>query len=92
MTVETEHLTGSRLLDRVRELIHKGNVRRIIIKNEDGHTIVEFPLTVGVIGTLLAPTLAAVGAIAALINSCTIEVVRDQEEAVPDLYEEVPAD
>ncbi len=69
---------GSDLADKVKDLIHQGNVRRIIIRHE-GHTVVEFPLTVGVVGTLLAPWLAAVGAIGALITSCTIEVVRSDQ-------------
>lgn len=81
MSVETERLTGTSLIDRVKELIHEGNVRRIIIKNDEGDVIVELPVTVGVIGVVFAPALAAVGAIAALLSSCTIEIIR--ETAVP---------
>ncbi len=72
---EEIHVQGTDLAGRVKELIHEGNVRRIIIRQGD-HTIVEMPLTVGVIGTLIAPWLAAAGAIGALIAQCTIEVVR----------------
>jgi hypothetical protein len=72
---EELQVMGEQLLTRVKELIHEGNVRRIIIKQE-GRTIVEFPLTIGLVGTLLNPTLAAIGAIGALLAQCSIEVVR----------------
>src|SRR6266702_6789356 len=68
---------GEQLLSRVRELIHEGNVRRIIIKQE-GHTIMEIPLSVGVVSVLVAPVLAAIGAIGALIAQCSIEVIRTE--------------
>lgn len=67
-------LNGSEIIDKIKELIHQGNIRRIIIKNEDGRTIVEIPLTLGVVGAALAPILAAVGAIAALVTKMTIVV------------------
>jgi Domain of unknown function (DUF4342) len=70
--------TGKALLTKVKELIHEGNVRRIIIKHE-GRTILVIPLTVGVVVTFLAPALAAIGAIIALIAQCSIEVVRSEE-------------
>lgn len=70
-------VSGEELLKKVKQLISEGNVRRIVIKNKQGKTIVEIPLTVGVVGTLLAPPLAAVGAIAALVTECTIVVVRE---------------
>ncbi len=73
---ETFESQGSQLVEKVKELIHEGNVRRIVIK-QDGHSIVEIPLTVGVIGAVLAPALAAVGAVAALVTHCSIEVERD---------------
>ena len=73
--IETIKVEGGQLIDRVKQLIHEGNVRRVIIKQGE-HTVVEFPLTVGVVGVLLAPALAALGAIAALITECTIEVER----------------
>jgi hypothetical protein len=72
---ESFKVAGEQLVDAVRRLLHEGNVRRVIIKHE-GHTVVEFPLTVGVIGAVLAPVLAAVGAIAAALKECTIEVER----------------
>ena len=72
---ETFKVKGEQLVDAFKKLIHEGNVRRVIIK-QDGKTIVEFPLTVGVIGAVLAPILAAVGAVAAVVTECTIEVER----------------
>ena len=74
---ETFQVTGENLLKKVKEIINEGNVRKIIIKKKDGKTLVEFPLTVGVIGTVIVPVLAAVGAIAALIGECSITVERD---------------
>ena len=68
---------GEQLLGRVRELIHEGNVRRIIIKQE-GHTILEIPLTIGLVGAVVAPMWAAIGAIGALLAQCSIEVVRTE--------------
>lgn len=70
---------GSELLKKVEELIKEGSIRRIIIKNEEGKTYIEIPLTIGVIGAVIAPILAAVGAIAALAANFTIEVVRKDE-------------
>jgi hypothetical protein len=72
---EEIRVRGGQLVEKVNELIAEGNVRKINVKH-DGHTIVEFPLTIGVIGTLLVPQVAALGAIAALITECTIEVIR----------------
>ncbi len=76
---ETFKVTGSQLVDAVRKLLHEGNVRRVIIK-QGQHTIAEFPLTIGVIGAVLAPILAALGAIAAVLNECTIEVERTGDD------------
>lgn len=70
---------GEELLKKIKELIHEGNVRKIIIKNEEGKTYLEIPVTVGVVGAIIAPVLAAVGAIAALAASFTIEVVRKED-------------
>jgi len=67
---------GEKLLQKVKEIIKEGNVRRITIKDKEGKIVVEFPLTLGVIGAALAPILAAVGAIAALLTECTISVER----------------
>lgn len=74
MSSETFKVSGEELLKKVREIIAAGNARRIIIKNEQGETLVELPLTIGAIGAFLAPMLAAVGAIAALVTNCTIIV------------------
>lgn len=71
---------GEDLLKKVKELIHEGNVRQISIRNKDGKVIVELPLTVGVVGAVLAPPLAAVGAIAALVTECTIIVLREDKK------------
>jgi hypothetical protein len=73
---EEFHITGDELLARVKELIHEGNIRRISIRNDAGHTLIEIPLTLGVVGAALLPVWAAVGAIAALATDCTIVVER----------------
>jgi predicted regulator of Ras-like GTPase activity (Roadblock/LC7/MglB family) len=72
-------VSGEDLLKRVKELIAEGNVRRITVKGKDGKTIVEMPLTVGVVGAVLAAPLAAIGAIAALVTECTITVEREDK-------------
>ncbi len=74
--VRTEEfqVNGDALLSKIKELLHEGNIRRIIITNEDGRTLIDMPLTVGVVGILLAPQLAAIGAIAALVTHGTIVV------------------
>ncbi|KKR20482.1 MAG: hypothetical protein UT48_C0017G0024 [Parcubacteria group bacterium GW2011_GWE2_39_37] len=69
-------LSGEKLVKKVKELIKEGNARKIIIKNEKGKAIMEIPVTVGAVGVVLAPVLAAVGALAALVTECTIEVVK----------------
>ncbi len=79
-------VTGEMLLTKIRELVHEGNVRRILIKDETGHTIVEFPMTAGVVGLLLLPMWAAIGAIAALAADLTIVVERrDQGSPTPEI-------
>ena len=72
---QTIEVKGDDLLDKVKELIAEGNVRRVRIRQKE-RTIVEFPLTIGVVGAVLAPVLAAVGAVAALVTECTIDVER----------------
>jgi hypothetical protein len=67
-------VSGGEILNKFKELIHEGNIRRIILKDEDGKTFLEIPLTVGIIGAALAPVLAAIGAIAALVSKLTIVV------------------
>ncbi len=69
-------LNGEELLAKVKQLINEGNVRRIIIKDKNDKILVELPLTLGVVGAVLAPVLAAVGAIAALVTECTLVVER----------------
>jgi hypothetical protein len=71
---EEFRVSGEELLGRIKSLIHEGNIRRIVIKNKEGGTIMEIPLTFGVVGALLVPTLAAVGAIAALVTEATVVV------------------
>ena len=71
--------TGDDLVAKVKELVHEGNVRRLIIRNEEGRDLIEVPLTVGVVGVLLLPVLAAIGAIAALVADCSIVVEREAE-------------
>ena len=75
---EEFQVNGEELLGRIKKLVHEGNIRRIIIKNKEGGTVIEIPLTFGVVGALLAPTLAAVGAIAALLTEATIVVEKSE--------------
>ena len=74
---EEFQVTGEMLLAKIKELIHEGNIRRIIIKDENGKIIVDIPLTIGVVGVVLAPQLAALGAIAALVTKATIVIERE---------------
>jgi hypothetical protein len=66
---------GGQIIDRVKQLIHEGNIRRVVVKQGE-QTVAEFPLTAGVVGVVLAPVLAAIGALAALLTHCSIEVER----------------
>jgi hypothetical protein len=75
--VEEFRVKGDELLGRIRELIREGNVRRVTIKNSDGRTMLEIPLTIGVVGALIAPVAAAIGAVAALVTECTVTVTRE---------------
>ncbi len=81
---EEFRVKGEELVEKVRQLIHEGNVRRLIIKDEDGKVYLEIPVTFGVIGALIAPMLAAVGAVAAMVANLKIEVVRDPEPPAPE--------
>lgn len=74
---ESYSVKGEELLKKIKELIKEGNVRKITIKNKEGKTLVVFPLTIGVVGAVFAPVLAAIGAIAALVTECTISVERE---------------
>lgn len=67
------------MIKKVKELIKEGNARRIIIKNEEGKTLLEVPLTIGAVGALIAPALAAIGVAAALVSKCTIVVIKEDE-------------
>lgn len=70
--------TGGEILNKIKEIIHEGNARRIILKDEHGKTFLEIPLTVGVVGAVVAPVLAAVGAVAALASNLTIVVEKTE--------------
>ena len=72
--IESFSVSGEKIIEKVKEIIQEGNARKIIIKNEKDETIAEFPLTAGAVGVLLAPALAALGAIAALVTRCTVIV------------------
>jgi hypothetical protein len=75
---EEFHVSSEELLAKIKKLVHEGNIRRIIIKNKEGGVVWEIPLTFGVVGALLAPTLAAIGAIAALITEATVVVEKSE--------------
>lgn len=77
-TEEIFRVKGEELIAKVKEIIKEGNARRLIIKDKKNHVLIEFPLTIGVVATVLAPVLAAIGAIAALITECSITVERDK--------------
>jgi hypothetical protein len=77
--VDEYSVTGDDLLHKIKELVHEGNIRRIIIKNEEGEKMIEIPLTLGVVGIALLPVWAAIGAIAALVTDCTILVEKVAE-------------
>ena len=77
--IEDFKVKGDELVAKLKELLHEGNVRRVIVKTEEGNTLVEIPLTIGVVGALLAPVWAAVGAIAALVTDCTVTIEHREE-------------
>jgi len=77
---ESFKVSGDELLSKIKEIIKEGNARRVIIKNEKEETIMEFPLTIGALGVVLAPVFAAVGAIAALATDCTIVVEKKAQQ------------
>jgi hypothetical protein len=78
--VEEVQVLGRDLVDKVQALIHEGNVRRIIVRDEHGNTFVEIPVTVAAIGAVVAPVLAALGTISALVAKFTIVVVRTEDK------------
>jgi hypothetical protein len=77
-TKESFKINGENLLKKVKELIKEGNIRKITIHDKAGKELMSFPLTIGVVGTVFAPVLAAIGALAALIGECTITVEREE--------------
>jgi hypothetical protein len=79
--VEEVQVLARDLVDKVRGLIHEGNVRRVIIKDEQGHTFVEIPVTIAAVGAIAAPVLAAVGAISALVAKFTIVIERSEPKS-----------
>ncbi len=89
--VEEIQVLGRDLVDKVSALIHEGNVQRIIVKDEHGHTFMEIPVTIAALGVILAPLLAAIGAISALVAKFTIVVVRSEPHAAPPPAAERPA-
>ena len=76
---EEIRVKGDDLLAKVKELVHRGNIRRLTIKDDDGEVLFQIPLTIGVVGALLLPHLAAIGAIAALVTDCTIVVEKAKD-------------
>ncbi|MHB8094767.1 MAG: DUF4342 domain-containing protein [Candidatus Aminicenantales bacterium] len=72
-------VNGAEIIQKLREILHQGNVRRIILKSEEGKTFMEIPLTVGLVGALIAPVWAAIGAIAALVSKLTIVVEKTED-------------
>ena len=90
---ETFTSESAAILDKLRDLVHQGNVRRVIVEHQ-GRTVAEFPLTAGVVGAVFAPVLAAIGALLALLQNCTIRVERAQDatpEPAPERTDETPA-
>ncbi|HSB67012.1 MAG TPA: DUF4342 domain-containing protein [Anaerolineales bacterium] len=81
--VRTEEfqVRGEEIVSKIKELLHEGNIRRVIIKNEEGRTLIDIPLTIGVVGALVAPQLAAIGAIAALLSHGTIVVEQTESSS-----------
>ncbi len=75
---ESFNINGEDLLKKIKELIREGNIRKITIKDKNGKILMVLPLSLGVVGAVLAPTLAAIGAIAALVTECTIAVEREE--------------
>jgi uncharacterized protein DUF4342 len=75
---EEVQVLGRDLVDKIRDLIHEGNVQRIVVKDENGNTFVEIPVTVAAVGVIMAPVLAAIGAISALVAKFNIVIVRNE--------------
>jgi hypothetical protein len=77
--IEEFEVSGDKIVETVKRLVHEGNIRRITIKDGEGRSLIEIPLTLGVVGAVVLPVLAAVGAIAALVTRCTIVVEKVDE-------------
>jgi hypothetical protein len=84
---DTFKAESENVLNRIKALVHEGNVRRVIVK-QGGRTVAEFPLSVGVVGAVVAPVLAAIGALVALLQDCTIEVERERQDDSRDEQEQ----
>ncbi len=80
---ETFTVTGENLLKKIKDLIAEGNVRKIVISDKSGKEMMSFPVTIGVVGVLLAPVFAAIGAIAAMVSDCTVTVEKEMPEEQP---------
>lgn len=82
--VHTEEfrVDGEKLIAKIKELLHEGNIRRLIIKDKEGKVVMEIPMTLGVVGVLLAPQLAAIGAIAALLTEATVVVEKSENSSM----------
>lgn len=83
MTTEEQKIPGDKLVERVKQLIKEGNARRIIVKSEAGDTLLEVPLTMGVLGAVMLPALVALGAIAALATHYTLVIERRDDHVEP---------
>lgn len=81
INLEEIKVAGRDLVERVKQLIHEGTIHRLIIKNEEGHTLMEVPVTIAAVGAIAAPVLAAVGAIAAMVTHCTIIIERREQNS-----------
>jgi uncharacterized protein DUF4342 len=77
---ESFKVDGGAVVDKIKDIVHEGNVRRVVVQHE-GRTVANFPLTAGVVGALIAPELAAFGAIVALLKDCTIQIERVEPSA-----------
>lgn len=77
--IEEFEVSGDKVVETVKRLVHEGNIRRITIKGEDGKSLIEIPMTFGVVGAVLLPVWAAIGALAALVARCTIVVEKNAE-------------
>jgi len=73
-------VSGDKIVSKVKEIIKEGNARKIIIKNEEDKVLIEFPLTIGAVGVIAAPVVAAIGALAALVSNCTIVVEKKEKK------------